>query len=158
MTNRQMRYFAKAEMFRPAFFARIISAMGAIPVHREAPDRQALKTCLDVLNAGWPIVLFPEGGRKEGLTVEEIQEGAVYLAAKTGAPIVPVGIAGSDAVNPKGSSRIRFGKVTAIIGAPMHVSPSEEGGRMSRSDIRDTTENLRQQLQQLLDKAESAPS
>ena len=48
-------------------------------------------------------MLFPEGTRRAGPVVEDLMEGAAFLSARTGAPIVPIGIGGSDLAMPKGS-------------------------------------------------------
>jgi len=154
-TKRQMRYFAKSEMFKPKAFARLISSMGAIPVNRGNPDRQALKACLDVLADGWGLVLFPEGGRKSGPVVEEVQEGAVYLATRANVPVVPVGIDGSDAANPKGTGRLKSSRIRVVIGEPMTFGQTGDGARVSRNSIREGTEELRQRLAELSDRAAS---
>ena len=70
---------------------------------RGSADREALRRCVAVLEAGEPLVLFPEGERKSGPTVQPLFDGAVYVALRAGVPIVPVGIGGSERVMPKGA-------------------------------------------------------
>ncbi len=155
-TTRRMRYLAKAEIFKYHWLGQLFIAMGAISVNRGAPDRQSLSMCIDVLNDGHPLVLFPEGGRKSGPVVEEVQEGAAYLALRAGVPIVPVGIGGSEKANRKGSFVLKPAKLRVIIGEPIAAVPSQDGEarRVARSSIRDASENLRTRLQQLFDEAE----
>jgi 1-acyl-sn-glycerol-3-phosphate acyltransferase len=71
----------------------LCSALGAFPVSRGTADREALRRCIVVLEAGEPLVLFPEGERKSGPVVQPLFHGAAYVAVKTGVPIVPVGSA-----------------------------------------------------------------
>ena len=80
----------------------ILSALGGFPVSRGTADREALQRCIAVLEAGEPLVLFPEGERKSGPTVQPLFDGAAYVALKAGVPIVPVGIGGSEEVMPEG--------------------------------------------------------
>ena len=61
VTSRRMRFMGKQEMWKVASIGRIFTALGAFPVNRGTADREALRTCIDVLNNGEPLVLFPEG-------------------------------------------------------------------------------------------------
>ncbi len=97
-------------------------------------------------------MLFPEGTRRSGPIVESVQEGAVYLALKTGAPVVPVGISNSDRAMPPGKF-FRPARVKVIIGKPMHFEPSDSG-RASRAAINEGSERLRRRLQELYDDAQ----
>ena len=67
----------------------LLSSLGGFPVTRGTADREALKRCIAVLEAGEPLVLFPEGERKSGPVVQPLFDGAVYVALKAGVPIVP---------------------------------------------------------------------
>ena len=80
------------------------STSASFPVHRESADREALQRAEEVLKRGEVLVLFPEGTRREGPEIEDLMEGAAFLSARTGAPIVPIGIGGSDLSMPKGSA------------------------------------------------------
>ena len=92
-------------------FGWLLSALGGFPVTRGTADREALRRCIAVLEAGEPLVLFPEGERKAGPIVQPLFDGAVYVALKAGVPIVPVGIGGSERVMPKGARFIYPRKV-----------------------------------------------
>ena len=60
----------------------VLSALGGFPVTRGTADREALKRCIAVLEAGEPLVLFPEGERKSGPIVQPLFDGAAYVAAQ----------------------------------------------------------------------------
>jgi 1-acyl-sn-glycerol-3-phosphate acyltransferase len=96
VTERKTFFMAKDELWKSTLLGDFVGAMGAFPVTRGVADRTALSAAEAVLRAGEPLVLFPEGTRQDGPAVGELLEGASFLAARTGAPIIPVGIAGTD--------------------------------------------------------------
>jgi 1-acyl-sn-glycerol-3-phosphate acyltransferase len=154
ISRRRIRYMGKDSMWKFASVGKLISALGAFPVSRGTVDREALMRCLAVLDAGEPLVLFPEGERKDGPTVQPLFDGAAYLASKSGVPIIPVGIAGSDRVMPRGAKFIFPRKVKIVIGAPLRVEVVENG-RASRNAIKATTAQLHVEIQRLYDEAQS---
>lgn len=153
VTKRRMRFMGKDSLWRYAWLGKIWTALGAYPVRRGTPDREALRQTVEAIKAGEPAVIFPEGTRQSGPVVEELFEGAAYVAAKTGVPIVPMGIGGSEAAMPRGSKMIRPVKVVLTVGKPIDVRLTTEG-RVARSAVRDTTEQLRAEIQRLYDEAQ----
>ncbi len=163
VTRRRLRYMGKEELWKVRWFGSIISALGAFPVHRDATDREAFRRCVEVIEGGEPLVLFPEGTRRSGPTVADLREGTAYLAARTDVPIVPVGIGGSEMALPKGTRFPRPVKIHLVIGEPMTVKVAAEGrsrgasvrraDRVSRRELHDVTERLRSELQALFDQA-----
>ncbi len=94
-TKRVIHYMAKKEYFDSAKTRWFFKAAGCIPVNRQIHDEEAKEAALNVLNNGGAIGIFPEGTRnktKEFLL--PFKFGAVSMAKKTGATIVPVGITG----------------------------------------------------------------
>jgi len=73
----------------------LVRLYGCIPVHRGEYDRQLLDTVLSVLKSGRPLVLDPEGARSHGLGMRRAHPGVAYIADKTGAPVIPVGVVGT---------------------------------------------------------------
>ena len=149
---RRMRYLGKDTMWKYETLGKLFTAMGAIPVTRGSIDRESLRRCVEVLESGQPLVLFPEGERKDGPIVHPLMEGAAYLAAKSNVPIVPVGIGGSDAAMPRGAKFVYPKKVRVIIGTPFMVERGANG-RSSREDLAAATEHLHSTLQTLYDQA-----
>jgi len=149
---RRLRYLGKDSMWKYGWIGKLFTAMGAIPVHRGSIDREALKRCLDALGSGQPLVLFPEGERKDGPDVHPLLDGAAFLAAKAGVPIVPVGIAGSDRAMPRGARFIYPHRVHVIVGEPITV-PTNARGRADRKQLNATTQELRAEIQRLYDRA-----
>ena len=152
VTRRRMRYMGKEELWHNRWLGRFIGALGAFPVHRGAADRDALHKAVEVLEQGEPLVLFPEGTRRSGPVIGHLYEGAAYVAARTGVPVVPVGIGGSEQALPKGARLPRRVKVHLVVGRPLQP-PTAVNGRVSRRTVRQLTEQLHGELQRLFDEA-----
>lgn len=107
---------AKAEVYNYPLIGFIPKMWGVIPVHREEIDRRAVQQAMEVLEAGELILVAPEGTR--GSALKRGKEGVAYLAARSGAPVVPVAITGSTgfpALRPFGAWKtpgavVRFGR------------------------------------------------
>src|SRR3984957_138515 len=95
VTKRKLFYMAKDSLWKAPRFGAFLESIGAFPVNRDGADRLALDRAQDVLERGEALILFPEGTRRSGPVVEELHEGAAFLAARTGAPIIPIGIGGA---------------------------------------------------------------
>jgi 1-acyl-sn-glycerol-3-phosphate acyltransferase len=151
-TRRRLRFMGKDSLWKKKAAGWFLSALGGFPVSRGTADREALRRCAEVLAAGEPLVVFAEGERKSGPVVAPLFEGAAYLAARAGVPIVPVGIGGSERVMPRGARVIRPRKVTVVIGEPLYAV--SDGGRVPRPAIHDLTSRLHKELQRLFDQAQ----
>ena len=153
LSPRRLRYMAKASLWKWRPGGRFIAMLGGFPVHRGSADRAALRTCLQVIENGEAVVLFPEGTRRSGAVVEEVFDGPAYVACRAGVPVVPIGIGGSEAAMPRGARWIKPRKITLVVGDPMEP-PRVDGGRVSRRAVRELTEQLRHQVQTLYDEAQ----
>jgi 1-acyl-sn-glycerol-3-phosphate acyltransferase len=154
VTRRRLRYMGKDSLWKKAFPRWALSALGGFPVTRGTVDKEALVRCIAVLKAGEPLVLFPEGERKSGPLVQPLFDGAAFVAAKAGVPIVPVGIGGSERVMPKGSKVIYPRKVHVAVGPPI-IIPGADQGRVPRAALTDVTSTLHDELQRLFDLAQA---
>jgi 1-acyl-sn-glycerol-3-phosphate acyltransferase len=154
-TDRKLFFMTKDEMWENKWLGKLLLTVGAFPVHRESADREALQRAEEVLRKGEVLVLFPEGTRRAGTVVEDLMEGAAFLSARTGAPIVPVGIGGSDLAMPKGSHVPKPYTIQVVIGPAIPAPPRTGGGRVSRSAVHATTEALVPALQAVYDEARS---
>lgn len=154
VTRRRIRFMGKQEVWENKPAGWLASTLGAFPVARGTADREALKHCIAALDGGEPLVLFPEGERKDGPIVQPLFDGASYVAARAGVPIVPIGIGGSSKVMPRHAKMIHPAKVHVIIGAPIHVERTASG-RVVRAAIAAVTAELSTELQRLFTEAES---
>ena len=152
-TSRRMRFMGKDSLWKIRPIGVVLSALGGFPVSRGTADLEALKRCLAVLALGEPIVMFPEGTRQFGETIQPLFDGAAYLSIKAGVPIVPVGIGGTQEVMQKGSKMIYPKKCTMIIGRPI-FPPQSTAGRLPRSATTELTAQLKTALQELFDAAQ----
>ena len=156
VTRRRIRFMGKDSLWKYRWSGALFSSLGAFPVHRGTPDREALRICEQALRGGEPVVLFPEGTRQSGPEVKPLFEGAAFVAARANVPIVPVGIGGSEWAMPKGSKKIMPVKVVIIVGEPIPAPERPESGRVSRKAVAETSERLHSVLQGLFDEALAA--
>jgi 1-acyl-sn-glycerol-3-phosphate acyltransferase len=152
-THRKLFFMTKDEMWKNERLGKLLLSVGAFPVHRESADREALQRAEEVLRKDSVLVLFPEGTRREGPVIEDLMEGAAFLSARTGAPIVPIGIGGSDLAMPKGQAIPKPRTIQVVIGPAIPPPPRTGGGRVSRSSVHAATEALEPKLQAVYDEA-----
>lgn len=155
LTRRRLRYMGKHTLWEAsAFGSWFLTAVGGFPVNRDAADREALRLCEEVLARGEPLVVFPEGLRQEGPIIQPLKDGAAFLACRSGAPILPVGLGGTERAMPRGSKGIRPTKLVMVVGEPIYPPARAEGERVKRSQIRALTAELHETLQDLFDEAQ----
>ena len=154
VTKRRMRFLGKDAMWKYRASAALFDALGGIQVHRGTTDRESMRLCLDALEGGEPVVVYPEGTRREGPLVGETFEGAAYMATKLGVPIVPIGIGGSHLAMGRAHKFPRPHKICVIVGAPLVPETSVDGARVPRRATRALHERLKVELQRLYDAAQ----
>jgi len=100
--------------------------ISAIPIDRTSVSRRSLQRATDLLEDGWNLVIFPEGGRTPDGWGREFRAGAAFLAVRLGVPIVPVHLEGTRRVLRKGGGRVRRSSTTVTFGRP--IRPADAGG------------------------------
>ena len=153
VTHRKLHYMAKDTLWKNGLLAKILPSVGVFPVHRESADREAMRRAQQVLEAGEALILFPEGERRSGPVVGDLHEGVAFLAARTGATVIPVGIGGSASVMPKGKKIPRPAHIHLVVGEPISAPERTGSGRVPRSRIHQLTEELTRSIQDLYDRA-----
>jgi 1-acyl-sn-glycerol-3-phosphate acyltransferase len=93
-TSRPLRFLARRTLFR-GFFAWLIRTLRAVPIDQEGLGKDGIRTILGELQKGEAVVVFPEGERTEDGRMHALRPGVHLLIRRTGAPIVPIGIAGA---------------------------------------------------------------
>src|SRR5487761_1007519 len=78
ISPRKVFFMAKDGIFRVPVMGWLLARLGAFPVTRDTADRESLRLSEEVLRRGQALVLFPEGTRKEGFTVEPLHDGAMF--------------------------------------------------------------------------------
>jgi 1-acyl-sn-glycerol-3-phosphate acyltransferase len=153
LTKRKVFFMAKEELWNSRSFGRLLEVWGVFPVHRSGADRESVKRAEEVLRRGELLVMFPEGSRRFGDTVDELLEGVAFLSARTGAPIIPIGIFGSERSMPKGAKFPKPIGITVSVGEPVEPESRSAGGRVARSHVHRLTDALRTGLQAAYDDA-----
>ncbi|MDD6877415.1 MAG: lysophospholipid acyltransferase family protein [Clostridiaceae bacterium] len=124
----KLRFMAKIELFRFRPLGALIRSLGAFPVRRGEADLDAIRESLRILKEGGKLLVFPEGTRvTEGKDVEA-KAGAAMLAARSGAPMVPVYIE---------NGRSWFRRVTVTFGEPIPVVGRREEQRAAAVRVMD---------------------
>ena len=146
-TSRRMRFMGKESLWENRPLGALLSVLGGFPVERGTADRTALRAATDVLSLGEPLVMFPEGTRRSGDRVrrDDMLDGPAFVAARTGVPIVPVGLGGTVRALPVGSVIPRPRRVVAVVGNPI-PPPAKVGGRVPRRAVRELTDRLFDEL------------
>ena len=101
------------------------------------------------------MIVFPEGGRQEGHDVHELFDGAAWLASRTGARVVPIGISGTEAALPQHAKTVHRSRVGIFVGEPLEAPTGVDGKRPNRDELRAFTQELRARMQAAQDAARS---
>src|SRR3989441_8439207 len=140
--RRKVVYMAKEEYFSSKL-AWLVRFLGAFPVKRGEADRQALRAAEQQLKKGNILVIFPEGTRSRTRTMATAHAGMGMIALRTGVPVVPVAIWGSENALKKLGAPI-----TISYGQPMVLTP--KGKKMTREDIDEATEKVMRKIAEML--------
>lgn len=124
-SKRAVYYLARKSLLKWPFFGPLFPDMNVIPVERDGNDMSALREVIKKVKEGNGIVLFPEGTRSKDGNLQKAKAGIGLVIAKTQAPVVPMRIFGAYEAFPKGTKRMRFTKITVVIGEPIYFTKDE---------------------------------
>ncbi len=108
VNKRKISFVAKEDLFYHPFLNWFLHVFDIIPIKRNMQDIEAMKRCLKMLKSGQVLGIFPEGTRKGMEKNVQLKNGAVYMAIKTGVPVIPCGIKGT--FKPFTKVNINFGE------------------------------------------------
>jgi len=148
----QVRFLAKRGIFRVPVLGWSIRAAGFVPVDRGDRSRSfaTVETALKRLGKGRSLVVFPEETRTRNGELSPFKKGAAMLASKTGFPILPVGIAGTRQVLPRGTWNAKRGRVVLCVGEPLAADPSTHARKEMTARMKDSVAALREEAAQEL--------
>lgn len=151
VVHRRVTFVAKAEYFDDPKSAWFFRAVGQIPIRREggSASERALESAMDVLSDGGVFGIYPEGTRTRDGLMHRGHTGVARLALRSGAPIIPVGLIGTDEIQPVDAKMPRLGKrVTVRFGAPLDYE-HYLGRDNDHLVLRDIADEIMYELQQL---------
>jgi 1-acyl-sn-glycerol-3-phosphate acyltransferase len=128
--GRRIHWLGKREMFEWPLMDRLLRAGSVHPVDRGTADVEAFRLAQRILEAGNVLLAFPEGTRSPTGGLQRPREGLALLALRTGAPILPVGVAGTDRFWPRGDRPHIGGRVSLRVGEAFSLA--EELGDTTR--------------------------
>lgn len=144
---RRPRFLAKKELFTHPIAGRLIRSYGGHPLNRDGVDIAAYRWAMDLLDHDGTLVLFPEGTRSPG-GMRRARDGATHIALTSQAPILPVGITGSEGFGtwanvfyPKARIRVNIGKAFTL----PHIE-----GKPNRDVLRSLTDMIMERVAMLL--------
>jgi len=120
--GRELWYLAKAELFPIPLLGRLIHNLNAMPVDRRRGDRGALLAWSQLLKAGHPVLIFPEGTRNKSSRFIKPRSGVGMLVYRAQVPVVPVYISGSVNV---WKTMIGLDRITVRFGEPIFFAPAD---------------------------------
>lgn len=144
--NRRLRAMAKEELWKNKFFGKLIEGIGAFPVKRGEADAESMRKCIELLKGGEAVIVFAEGTRGDGKTMQALEPGVALLARKAGVPVLPVGICGTQFVMPAGGGKAEKRRVVVVVGEPFTYEEAAGEGRDGRTRF---LEGLRERVRAL---------
>jgi len=136
--RRDVWSMAKSEYFKNSLMAPLFWWYQAFPVVRHTADRAALKRALELLRDGHALLIYPEGTRTPAGVLVKPEPGAGFIAQKADCLVLPVALAGTRAVMPKGAKLPRRSRASMTFGKPFRVeSKRADGTKVSHQDASD---------------------
>lgn len=145
--GRKVIFMAKEELFRSRFSSYFVGGFGAFPVHRGRLDRKALRQAERVLAEGLALAMFPESSRSHNAQLQSAFPGAALIALRNGAPVLPVGITGTERI--KGVAwLLHRPRITVNVGPPFHLPLVN--GRVTKVELAQLSDLIMGHIAELL--------
>lgn len=147
VTPRQISFLTKQEWFKTPVVGTMFKMGGMIPVRRFAADLHALRAAQKLLESGGCLGMFAEGTRSKDGVMHEAEPGTALIALRTGAPIQPVAIWGTEIVKLPKDMLLSRTKVHVRYGKPFTLPRPQ---RITREDVERGTETIMKSIAALL--------
>ncbi|WP_457637618.1 lysophospholipid acyltransferase family protein [Oceanithermus sp.] len=145
---RPISYIARADLFDNRFLGWLLPRLYVIPVERGSGDLAAVKAAIRTLRNGMAFGIFPEGTRSRSGKLQPFKTGTAAIAIRTGAPVLPVAVIGSDKIWPPGG-KIHLGrKLKIVFGDPIDLS--RYAGKLDKPHLEDATREIEMAVAKLL--------
>lgn len=123
-----------SDLYRVPITGQLLRLYGLIPVHRDQYDRQVLRSALQVLAQGRILALAPEARQTPTCSLERGRNGAAYLALRSGAPLLPIGISGTETIYSTWR-QLQRPRLTVNIGIPFRLQGPLSHGAERRAQL-----------------------
>jgi 1-acyl-sn-glycerol-3-phosphate acyltransferase len=153
LAGRLIHFMAKQQIRGWPVIGWLATQAGVYFVRRGEGDRAAQRLSLELLGRGEPIAVFPEGTRSRTGVLGEPRDGAALLAMRTGLPLLPVSIVGSNRLFRKGARLPRRSRVTVRVGEPFTLG-RQATGRIDRQELAAGTDRIMRAIAALLPEAQ----
>ena len=145
--RRRVIFMAKKELFQSRVIGYFISGFGAFSVHRGHLDKKALYQVHQLLADGQALVMFPEGTRSRNAQLQHAFPGAALIASRSGVPIVPVGITGTEKI--KGLAwMLHRPRITVNIGRLFYLP--QVNNKLTKVELAELTNSIMEHIAELL--------
>ena len=145
--DRKVMFMAKEELFRRRFLGYLMRGFGAFPVYRKQTDRQAIRQAKQILAKGLALAMFPEGKRSLNAQLQPALSGSALIARHSDAPILPVGITGTEKL--RGVAwLLHRPQITVNIGQPFSLPPVN--GKLTKEELARLTNYTMERIAELL--------
>ncbi|MEP6822537.1 MAG: lysophospholipid acyltransferase family protein [Chthoniobacterales bacterium] len=124
-SGREMYFLARNTLLDVPVLGWFLPRFNVIPVDQEGNDRSALKALIRILKQGRGTVVFPEGARTLDGKLQPALPGLGFVIAKTLAPVLPMRIFGAHEALPRGGKRVKFRRLTIVIGEPIYFTAAD---------------------------------
>ena len=139
--RRRIWYLARKPLFKPPLLGPFLKSVGCVPVDQEGVAKEGLRTSIDLLNSGKPMLVFPEGRRTADGKMQPLKAGIALILKRAPVPIVPVGIAGAYEAFPIHGTVPKFGPLfwpyngASVAASVGKVIPPETYQKMEREEL-----------------------
>ena len=147
--GRKAAFVAKEELFRSRISRWLMRGLGSFPVRRGQVNMEAIRTAQSMLADGKAIVMFPEGARYAKTRLEAAFTGPVLIAIRSGAPVLPVGISGTEQLRAGIASALHRPRVTINIGRPFRLT-SDDGTKLTKEKRAELADIMVRHIAELL--------
>jgi cytidylate kinase len=132
---------ALSDLYRVPVTGQLLRLYGTIPVHRDQFDRQVIRRALQVLAEGKVLALAPEARQSLTGALERARQGVAYLALRSGAPILPVALTGTEKVYVEWK-RLRRPRLTLTFGEVITTPPRASKPQARRQQVAELTDEI----------------
>jgi len=140
---------ALADLYRVPVTGQLLRLYGAIPVHRDQFDRQVIRRALEVLAKGEVLALAPEARMSLTGALEPARHGVAYLALRSGAPVLPAAITGTERI-PSDFKRLRRPRLTLAFGELITPPPPANTPQARRQQMAELTDEIMRRIAEML--------